>query len=95
ARHWALCSQLMFSTGGRLPVVCINKHQDQFDFWDDEKKLIGKNAIIITDLRFDESPETLYKFDMVEKIMEIPVERGGSIVRKFTIWTGEDFGGSK
>ncbi|VAX17991.1 hypothetical protein MNBD_NITROSPINAE04-138 [hydrothermal vent metagenome] len=95
ARHWVLCSQLMFSTGGRLQVACINKHRDQFDFWDDEKKLIGKNAIIITDLRFDEPPDTLYRFDTVEKIMEIPVKRGGSVVRKFTIWTGEGFGGSK
>lgn len=95
ARHWVLCSQLMFSTGGRIPVACINKKMDQFDFWDDEKKLFGKNAIIVTDLRFDEAPDTLYLFDKVEKQLEIPIVRGGIVVRKFTIWIGEGFAGKK
>jgi len=94
AHHWVLCSQMMFATGGRIKVACINERTDQFDFWDNIGELKGKTAIIITDLRFDEPPDQLYRFEKnIKKIREIPIWRGGKMVRKFTVWTGERFGG--
>ncbi|MGK7346560.1 MAG: ArnT family glycosyltransferase [Candidatus Nitrospinota bacterium M3_3B_026] len=93
AHHWVLCSQMMFSTGGRIPVHCMNERTDQFDFWDDENELVGKTAVVVTDLRFDEIPQELYRLNDVEKVEDIRVERGGEVVRKFTIWIGRDYTG--
>ena len=93
AHHWVLCSQANFATGGRLEVACINNKVDQFDFWDNEARLLGRDAIVITDLRFEEPPGALYKFDAAVKAMEIPFERGGQITRRFTLWVGSKYGG--
>ena len=94
AHHWVLCSQMMFSTDGKVPVSCINEKIDEYDFWDDEKSLAGKTAIVVTDLRFEEKPDTLYRFSKVEKVKDIPVTRGGEVTRLFTLWVGKDFNGS-
>ncbi len=93
AHHWVLCSQIMFSTADKFPVACINGRIDQFDFWDDEDKLKGKNALFVSDLRFEEPPDQLYHFENVEKVEEIPIERGGRMVRQFTIWIGRNYQG--
>lgn len=95
AHHWVLCSQMMFATKNKIPVACINERTDQFDFWDDEKTLAGRTAIIVTDLRFEEPPEELYRLTDVKKVKQIPIERGGEVTRLFTIWTGKDYNGSK
>lgn len=95
AHHWVLCSQMMFATDDRLPVACINGKIDQFDFWDDETALMGRSALVVTDLRFEEPPDNLYRFDTVMKLREIPVERGGEIVRRFIIWRGDNYRGKK
>ncbi|MBI4667320.1 MAG: glycosyltransferase family 39 protein [Nitrospinae bacterium] len=94
AHHWVLCSQLMFATHDKIPVACINEKTDQFDFWDRESELRGRPAVIVTDLRFEETPDKLYLFDSVEKLAEIPVMRGGEETRRFTIWAGKNFKGS-
>lgn len=95
AHHWVLCSQANFATGGRLEVACLNGKVDQFDFWDDESKLLGRDAIVVTDLRFEETPDTLYRFDKVIKLREIPFERGGQITRLFTLWEGKNYRGQR
>lgn len=93
AHHWVLCSQIMFSTKDKIPVHCINERIDQFDFWDKEDELSGRPAVIVTDQRFEEPPSQLYRLSDVEKVEDIPIERGGRIVRQFTIWTGRDYRG--
>lgn len=93
AHHWVLCSQIMFSTGDRLPVACINERRDQFDFWDAEQDLMGKSAVVVTDMRFAEPPSELYHFENVYKITDLPVIRGGKMVRKFTLWVGTGYNG--
>ncbi|MDH4183217.1 MAG: glycosyltransferase family 39 protein, partial [Nitrospinota bacterium] len=93
ARHWVLCSQLMFGVRDTIPVACINNRRDQFDFWDDESKLIGKDAVLVSDLRFTETPEQIYMFDNVEKVAVIPIRRGGELKREFTIWLGRNYQG--
>ena len=93
AHHWVLCSQIMFSTTDTIPVACINKRIDQFDFWDDEEKLMGKDVVFVSDLRFEEPPDQLYRFASVEKVMELPIQRGGIIVRVFTLWVGRNYQG--
>lgn len=93
ARHWVMCSQMMYSTRMSVPVSCINGRMDEFDFWDDVEQLYGKTAIIVTDQRFPEKPQEMYRFDKVEKVAEIPLIRGGQEMRLFTIWVGENFMG--
>ncbi|MBF0169753.1 MAG: glycosyltransferase family 39 protein [Nitrospinae bacterium] len=95
AHHWVLCAQMLFATGDRLPVSCMNQKVDQFDFWDDEKSLIGKTALVVTDLRFEETPDQLYRFATSRKLREIPLVRGGEEVRRFTIWRGDDYRGRR
>lgn len=95
AHHWVLCSQMMFATKNRIEVACLNEKTDQFDFWDDEEKLVGRSAVVVTDLRFEEPPDELYLFDSVKRVAEVPFVRGGQVTRKFTIWVCKGFKGRK
>ena len=95
ARHWVLCSQAMYVTRDKIPVACFNDKMDQFDFWDDEQRLAGKTAIMISDLRFQQTPDELYKFDSSREVSVIPVIRGGEMKRRFTLWVGENYQGMK
>lgn len=94
-KHWVLCSQLMYGVRDRIPVACVNGRRDQFDFWDDEKKLMGKDAVIVTDLRFTDTPDQIYKFGSVEKAAVIPVVRGGELKREFTLWLCRNYQGKR
>ncbi|MDH5679340.1 MAG: glycosyltransferase family 39 protein [Nitrospinota bacterium] len=93
AHHWVLCSQIMFGVRDREAVACVNDRRDQFDFWGDDTRHMGKDAIVVTDLRFQEPPDQLYRFDSVEKAAVLPVLRGGQLKREFTLWVGRNFQG--
>lgn len=95
AHHWTLCSQMMFATKNRIEVACLNEKTDEFDFWDDEEKLLGRSAIVVTDLRFEEPPGELYLSDSVKRVADVPFVRGGEVTRKFTIWEIKGFKGRK
>jgi len=95
ARHWVMCSQMMFGVKDRIPVACFNDRRDQFDFWDKESGMMGKDAIVVTDLRFKEEPDQLYKFDSVEKVAVLPLIRGGELKREFTLWVCRNYQGMK
>lgn len=95
AHHWVLCSQMMFATKNKIEVACLNDKTDQFDFWDDEAKMTGRSAVMVSDLRFEEPPEELYLFDSAKKVAEVPFVRGGQVTRQFTIWEIKGFKGRK
>ncbi|MBF0635166.1 MAG: glycosyltransferase family 39 protein [Nitrospinae bacterium] len=95
AHHWVLCSQMMFATKNKIEVACLNEKTDQFDFWNDETKMIGRSAVMVSDLRFEEPPDELYIFDSVKQVAEVPFIRGGQVTRKFTIWECKGFKGRK
>ncbi|MBI5178789.1 MAG: glycosyltransferase family 39 protein [Nitrospinae bacterium] len=86
AHHWVMCSQMDFSTQHRHPVFCANTKTDEFDFFPQTVPLAGADFIFVADNRFEEPPETFYRFERAEKPREIQIVRGGIPVRKFYLY---------
>jgi len=95
AHHWVMCSQIEFSTRHRHKVFCVNGKIDGFDFFPETIPPEGGDFIFVTDNRFDEPPETFYRFDRAEKAKEIEIYRGGIPVRKFQLYRVFGYRGQK
>lgn len=84
--HYTKCGQLWWSVDGALPLVCLNDRQDQFDFWQDEAALVGRDMLYVTDAVYARRPETVWRFDRCEVDGTLPIERGGHLLRTFTFY---------
>ncbi len=92
--HYTKCSQLWLSVNGELPLVCLNDRQDQFDFWQDEAALVGRDMLYVTDSVYDRRPDTLWRFDRcAEETPRLAIRRGGYLLRTFTFWRCEGYRG--
>ena len=84
--HYTKCAQLWWSVDAKLPIACLNDRQDQFDFWQDEATLIGRDMLYVTDAVYARRPETVWRFDRGETAATLPILRGGHALRTFTFY---------
>ncbi len=92
--HYTKCSQLWLSVNGELPLACLNDREDQYDFWQDEAALVGRNMVYVTDAVYGRDPATLWRFDQcTEETPKLEIRRGGFQLRTFTFWRCEGYRG--
>jgi 4-amino-4-deoxy-L-arabinose transferase-like glycosyltransferase len=84
--HYTKCSQLSYAVRNRLPVACLNDRTDQFDFWQDESALAGRNALYVTDSAYQRRPDEVWRFDRCEEDAPLEIRRGEYLLRRFSFW---------
>jgi 4-amino-4-deoxy-L-arabinose transferase-like glycosyltransferase len=94
AERYQTGSPLSFATGQEVYVL-NPKRVSAFNFWQDEKQLLNRDAIYFTHSRYLTTPEEIYKFDMVKWEKEIPVYNHGKKIRTFYLYYLVKFGGVK
>lgn len=90
--HYAMCGQLNFATQNRYPVKCLSRRTDAFDFFYDPLEITGKNAIFVTDNRYNDRPESriVCKYGITD-LDTIKIIRDGIKVRQFEIYRCNEF----
>jgi 4-amino-4-deoxy-L-arabinose transferase-like glycosyltransferase len=91
--HYTKCAQLSFAVGPRARVACLNDRIDQFDFWQDERALIGRDMLYVTDSVYSRTPESVWRFDRCTEEAPLEVRRGGHLLRRFRFWRCEGYRG--
>jgi hypothetical protein len=82
--HWVVCAQLEAALRGDLPVGCDTPIRDDFDDWWPRPRWRQSDVIVwVTDARF--GPPAALPDHGILREREVRVERGGRIVRVFTI----------
>lgn len=76
--HYNVASQLSFALKDTENVFCLSDSIDQFDFWQDTKNLIGKNAIYVCTNRYYLPPQDGYMFERIEGPKTIVTLRAGT-----------------
>ena len=94
AERYQTGSQLSLATGKDVYVLKPGR-KTGFDFWQDAGSLSGRDALYFTHSRYFALPDTLYRFDRIEKIGEMPVVRRGQTVRTFHLFHCKNFCGPK
>jgi hypothetical protein len=82
--HWVICAQLEAALRGELPVGCDTPIRDDFDDW--WPRDLWRRAYVVvwvTDTRFSAAPALPQHATL--RTHEVRVERGGRIVRIFTV----------
>jgi hypothetical protein len=92
--HYTKCAQLWLSVNADLPLACLNDRIDQFDFWQDEAALVGRDMLYVTDAVYSRTPESLWRFDRCsEELPRLDILRGGYRLRTFSFWRCEGYRG--
>jgi hypothetical protein len=82
--HWVICAQLEAALEGALPVGCDSPIRDDFDDWQPRGRWRRSDVIVwVTDMRFPGLPALPTHSPWRSR--EVAIERGGRIVRRFTI----------
>ena len=76
--HYNVASQLSFALKDTKNVFCLSDSIDQFDFWQDTKNLIGKNAIYVCTNRYYLPPQDGFMFERIEGPMTVVTLRAGT-----------------
>lgn len=76
--HYNVASQLSFALKDTENVFCLSDSIDQFDFWQDTKNLIGKNAIYVCTNRYYLSPQDGFMFERIEGPKTVVTLRAGT-----------------
>jgi hypothetical protein len=76
--HYNVASQLSFALKDTENVFCLSDSIDQFDFWQDTKNLIGKNAIYVCTNRYYQPPKDGFIFERIEGPMTVVTQRAGT-----------------
>jgi hypothetical protein len=75
---------------GTADVVVVSPHRSQFDYWLDPAHK-GGTAILVTDHREPMNSWVAARFDRVEHLATIPVDRLGVRVKTYELWAAEGF----
>ncbi|MDP9150622.1 MAG: hypothetical protein M3O36_11880, partial [Myxococcota bacterium] len=82
--HWVICAQLEARLRGGIRVGCDTPLRDDFDTWWPRDRWRRADAILwVTDTRF--APTPYLPTHAVARTREVRIERGGRVVRVFTI----------
>ncbi|MFC2166722.1 hypothetical protein ACFLQZ_02005, partial [Acidobacteriota bacterium] len=76
--HYNVVSQLSFALKDTEKVFCLSDSIDQFDFWQDTKNLIGKNAIYVCTNRYYLPPQEGFIFEHIEGPKTVVTLRAGT-----------------
>ncbi len=80
--HYNIASQLSFALTDKTNVFCLSVSTDQFDFWQDTKDLIGRNAIYV-ETNFNSLPlQEGFKFDRIEGPETVVTLRAGDYIAR-------------
>lgn len=94
--HYNPASQLSFALKDAENVYCLSKGIDQFDFWQDIRGLIGRNAVYVTTNRYDLPPEEGFIFERIEGPETVVTYRAGNYkIRETSIYRCYGFLGQK
>jgi 4-amino-4-deoxy-L-arabinose transferase-like glycosyltransferase len=64
--HYNVASQVSFALKDTKNVLCLSDSTDQFDFWQNTKDLLGRNAIYICTNRYYLPPQDAFLFERIE-----------------------------
>jgi len=83
-----LASHILFYTGARFRIYCLNDYVDQYDFWHGPDDFIGGDAIFLADNRYNKDPREVYKgtFSSIEAEPPLKIYRNGEHIRTFYIY---------
>ena len=90
AGGWLEASRLAFALNDK-DVASITRGPDGFDFWFDEEAHRGKTAIIVFDHTAAQRPYLQTRFETLEKLGDVPVERFGKLLFTYDIYVGRGF----
>ncbi len=86
----AYCAQLAYQLKGRLPVNCLNRSTDAYDFFDLPSPL-GKDGIIVMDAA--SNAESLYNCGKLEKLDTLEIHRTSSVIRTLDFYSCKKYQG--
>ena len=97
SNHWVLAGQIGFATENKIPNYKVNKQLDQFNFWQDNNSLIGKNLLYVGDNRFTDDPAELYRCDKIVREPDLFIYRKGNPnwARYFTFYRCYGYNGRR
>jgi len=76
--HYNVASQLSFALKDTKNVFCLSSSIDQFDFWQDTKDLLGRNAIYVLTNRYYLPPQDGFMFERIEGPETVVTMRAGN-----------------
>ena len=84
--HWTICAQLRAALPPSIPVGCFTKIGDDFETWLQRGKVASAPAVVfVSDNRFGpDVPTALEHLARAQRVF-LPYERGGRVVRLFSI----------
>jgi undecaprenyl-diphosphatase len=93
--HYTMCGQFAFATQSlNRQLACLSPQTDAYDFMDTAQVVEGRDALIVTDNRYDRKPASLYECGGgIRKEKEIIVTRAERNVRTFSLWVCNDYRG--
>jgi len=85
-----IASQLAYYLEPEIPVYCLSKRIDQYDFWQEsenlKKSLYGRNGLFFCDDHFNVNPEKMYVFKKIEEKEILPAGYSGRNIKNFYIY---------
>lgn len=85
-----IASQLAYYLEPEIPIYCLSKQTDQYDFWQFpenlKKSLSERNGLFFCDDTFKKDPALLYQFREIEEAQAIPVYHRENYVKNFYIY---------
>ncbi len=93
--RYQVASQLYFYLPEENYVYSLNNKIEQYDFWQDEEEIKGKNGIFVTHSFYRVFPADKYKFKDIELVRTIDIIRAGKVYRTFYIYKCYDYRGVK
>ncbi len=85
-----IASQAAFYLEPEIPVYCLSKKIDQYDFWQYKQalneKLNGKNGLFFCDDNYKKSPEKLYAFGEIRQEKDFEIYIRGKHAKNFYIY---------
>lgn len=94
--RYQLCGIMAFYVEDQPETYCLHKRgpRNQYFFINDFGKVLGQNALIVTDGMDDDEIEIFPKaFESVEFVEVYPIKRGDVTIRERYIWFARDFQG--
>ncbi len=76
--HYNVASQLSFALKDTKNVFCLSNSIDQFDFWQDTKDILDRNAIYVLTNRYYLPPQDGFMFERIEGPETIVTLRAGT-----------------
>ena len=90
-----MASQLYFYLPEENYVYSLNNKIEQYDFWQDEEGLKGKNGLFVTHSFYRVIPGEKYNFSDIKLVKKINVIRADKVYRTFYIYKCYNYQGVK